>query len=166
MPFPQKILAFQIYALCEETINITLQSSLYWSPADAPAINPTQTLSHFCSLMSVKYGIKTKKINKNKNKCRSQENIYSWKQPTKPMLQVRCTCFNSYHTQCWMPYSTGQLLVQCFSLAAECHIIDYPPPPPPARGRVVQVCVEWKGCLNNCYILTPSFRCGPLYWQM
>lgn len=31
--------------------SITFQSSLYWSATDAPAVNPTQALSHFCSLM-------------------------------------------------------------------------------------------------------------------
>ena len=31
--------------------SITFQSSLYWSATDAPAVNPTQALRHFCSLM-------------------------------------------------------------------------------------------------------------------
>lgn len=57
--------------------HITLQSSLHWSAADAPAINPTQALSHFRGLMREKYETGGKKDREN------QEYVYSREQPMK-----------------------------------------------------------------------------------
>lgn len=138
-------------------IHITLQSSLYWSATDAPAINPAQALSHFCSLMRKNMEQKRKERN-TQEKCRSQECVFSWKQPTKSYTSGQMHLFSLKLPHLMLNVifnpSTSRTVVPISRRMS--HVT-------PQRGRVVQVRGEWKGSLNDWSILTPPFSCEPLY---
>ena len=84
--------------------SITFQSSLYWSATDAPAVNPTQALSHFCSLMG-------ENEKRDTEKCRRIVFTYENSSPAQASGQMHLPLQNSYHTQYWTSYSMGYLLV-------------------------------------------------------
>lgn len=119
---------------------ITLQSSLYWSATDTPAINPTQALSHFCSLMREKYAIKREgKKRQGKLGMFTPENS-----PWKAMLQVRHTLSYSQ-----LSHSKLKVIFNGPSSSTVVLISRRLPWALPKRGRIVQVCIECKGSLND-----------------
>ena len=118
--------------------SITFQSSLYWSATDAPAVNPTQALSHFCSLMGE---------NEKRDTRTMQDCVYLWKQlssPKWPLIWLStmwyvyhyCVCQTSFRLKNCVVSQKGQArkntgsgsgdLLSCHGAATSmscCHLV-------------------------------------------
>lgn len=129
--------------------SITLQSSLYWSATDAPAINPTQALSHFCSLMREKHEIKQKgEKDRKKEKsgiCLLMKIAYKKPYFRSDALALISVLSHSVLNAIFNGPSSSTVVLMRRGL---------PRLSPKRKGS--SVWVERKGSLNDCYILSTA----------